>query len=76
MVSLGVCSMVLGDFGECCVIPRDIFEDSMTAIAIVHTAHGFVIAADGRLRFDDESRLQILGGHRKTGHTWSLQNRP
>lgn len=59
MVSLGVCSMVLGDFGECCVIPRDIFEDSMTAIAIVHTAHGFVIAADGRLRFDDESRLQI-----------------
>jgi adenylosuccinate synthase len=27
-------------------------------------------------RFDWESALRALGGHLKTGHTWTLQNRP
>ena len=38
------------------VFPRDLFETAMTAIAIVDTGNGFLIAADGRVRLDDESR--------------------
>lgn len=48
--------MWLGDFGETSVLPRDTVENGMTAIVINHSAQGFVIAADGRLRCDDESR--------------------
>jgi hypothetical protein len=47
---------MLGSFGDVYVFPRDVFEKAMTAIAIVDTGNGFLIAADGRVRLDDESR--------------------
>ena len=46
----------MGSFGDVYVFPRDVFEKAMTAIAIVETGNGFLIAADGRVRLDDESR--------------------
>jgi hypothetical protein len=47
---------MLGSFGNVYVFPLYEVHTTMTAIAIASTAEGFAIAADGRLRFDDESR--------------------
>jgi len=48
---------MLGTHGDAYVFPGDICEKAMTAIAMVQTEDGFVLAADGRVRLDDDSRL-------------------
>jgi hypothetical protein len=49
---------MFGTPSEAYIFPQDLFEKAMTAIAIVSTADRFIIAADGRVRLDDEARLK------------------
>jgi hypothetical protein len=50
------CASMFGTPSEVYVFPRNVFDKSMTAIAIIDTGNGFLIAADGRVRLDDESK--------------------
>ena len=55
---------LLGTDGDTSVFPDVVFEDGMTAIAIVGTSTGFVFAADGRLapvEFNAPEELLALG---------------
>lgn len=46
-----------GDFPDVWVFPSVAFQEShVTAIGIVGTDHGFIMAADGRMSLDDESK--------------------
>lgn len=62
---------LLGTDGDTSVFPNVVFEDAMTAIAIVHVSDGFILAADGRLSpvddaaQPDEEMLALIDDHQQ-----------